>query len=156
MQSIDNQQRAGAPGRLWRLFSSKMLRLGLALGVLGLALFPFGWLGGVWPKFGRRLDRVFATDWDHAIGHSGLFFILGLLALIFFPSLRARPWRYIALLSAVGIGQEAFQLLYKGRLMLFDHGRDLATDLLGIVAALAIVWIWNMTMAELRGDRSPL
>ena len=50
--------------------------------------------------------------------------------------------RYQGLLLA-GVGQEAFQLLYKGRLLLFNDVRDLATDLLGLLLASVIVWVWG-------------
>ena len=62
--------------------------------LLALALFPFGWLGEVWPAFGAVLGRVFATDLAHAIGHSLIFCILGGVLLLIFPALLTRPWRY--------------------------------------------------------------
>jgi hypothetical protein len=114
----------------------------LAIG-LALVLFPIGWLGEIWRPFGRVVDDLFSTVWAHAIGHASLFCLLGLLALAIFPALRRRPWRYLGLLLLAGVGQEAFQLLYKGRLLLFDDMRDLVTDLVGLLAAFAIVWLWG-------------
>ena len=120
-----------------------LARLAPLLILLGLTLFPFGWLGELWPAFGYALDRVFATDGRHAIGHATLFFLLGLLALVVVPSLPARPWRYLGLLLLAGVGQEFFQLLYKGRLLIFDDSRDLLTDLVGIALAFVVIWSWQ-------------
>ena len=120
-----------------------LLRLAaLAIG-LALVLFPFGWLGEIWRPFGQVVDGLFSTVWAHAIGHASLFCLLGLLALAIFPALRRHPWRYLGLLLLAGVGQEVFQLLYKGRLLLFDDMRDLVTDLIGLLAAFAIVWVWG-------------
>ena len=117
-----------------------LLRLAALTVGLALVLFPFGWLGEVWRPFGQVIDSLFSTAWAHAIGHSALFCLLGLLVLAIFPALRRWPWRYLGLLLLAGVGQEAFQLLYKGRLLLFDDLRDLATDLFGLLLAFAIVW----------------
>jgi len=119
------------------------MRLVSLLVLLTLTLFPFGWLGQRWPTFGRGLDQVFSTDGRHAVGHAALFCLLGCAALMVLPHLRARPVRYLSMLLLVGVGQELFQLLYKGRPLLFDDGRDLLTDLAGIVVAFAMVWIWQ-------------
>jgi hypothetical protein len=122
---------------------SAVARLAALLALLALTLFPFGWLGELWPAFGRGLDQMFSTDGRHAIGHASLFCLLGLAALAVLPHLRARPVRYLGILLLVGVGQEFFQMLYKGRLLLFDDGRDLLTDLAGIVVAFAFVWCWR-------------
>jgi hypothetical protein len=111
--------------------------------LLALVLFPFGWLGELWPMFGRGLDRVFSTDGRHAIGHATLFCLLGLATLAVLPQLRTRPLRYVGMLLLVGVGQEFFQMLYKGRMLWFDNGRDLLTDLVGLLVAFAVVWIWR-------------
>jgi hypothetical protein len=129
------------------LLTERAPRLGALVAALALVLFPFGWLGEVWRPFGRVLDELFPTAWEHAIGHASLFCLLGLLALAVIPVLRRRPWRYLGLLLLAGVGQEAFQLLYKGRLLLFDDMRDLATDLIGLLVALAIVWAWGRLRA---------
>jgi hypothetical protein len=89
------------------------------------------------------IDELFPTVWAHAIGHASLFCLLGLLALAVIPALRRRPWPYLGLLLLAGVGQEMFQLLYKGRPLAFDDARDLVTDLAGLLAALAIVCVWE-------------
>jgi hypothetical protein len=121
-----------------------LARLSPLLAVLALVLFPLGWLAEIWRPFGVVVDRLFPTVWEHAIGHSTLFFLLGAAALIALPALRRRPWRYLGLLLLAGVGQEAFQLLYKRRLLVFDDARDLATDLLGLLAALVVVRAYRL------------
>jgi hypothetical protein len=118
-------------------------RLTPLLVLLALTLFPFGWLGQLWPAFGRGLDQVFATDGRHAVGHALLFCLLGLAALAVLPQLRASPARYLGILMLAGIGQEFFQMLYKRQLLLFDDGRDLLTDLAGMIVAFVVIWCWR-------------
>jgi hypothetical protein len=118
-------------------------RLAPLLVLLALTLFPFGWLGQLWPAFGRELDQVFSTDGRHAVGHALLFCLLGLAALAVLPQLRASPARYLGILMLAGIGQEFFQMLYKRQLLLFDDGRDLLTDLAGISVAFVVIWCWR-------------
>jgi glycopeptide antibiotics resistance protein len=108
---------------------------------LALALFPLGWLAQVWQPFGRLVDGLFPTAWAHAIGHASLFCLLGLL-LAAIPTQRRRPWFYLGILLLAGIGQETFQMLYKGRLQRFDSARDIATDLLGGLLALGLAQGW--------------
>jgi hypothetical protein len=121
--------------------------------LLALILFPFGWLGEQWPAFGHGLDHVFSSDERHALGHAALFCLLGLAVLVLLPRLRARPWRYLGTLLLVGIGQELFQMLYKRRLLLFDDGRDLLTDLAGIVVAFVMVQCWWRLSSKTRDTR---
>jgi hypothetical protein len=123
--------------------NSMLARLAPLLILLVLTLFPFGWLGTLWPAFGHGIDVVFSTDGRHAIGHAALFCLLGLVTLTVLPRLREMPWRYLGLMLLVGVGQEFFQMLYKGRLLLFDDSRDLLTDLAGVLVALVSVWAWK-------------
>ena len=109
--------------------------------VLALALFPFGWLGKVWPTFGFALNWVFATAREHAIGHGTIFFLLGVLTLTTFPALRTRFGLYLGTTFLISLGQEMVQLLYKQRPIVFDDGRDLLTDLIGLIAAFGMVWL---------------
>ena len=113
------------------------------LSLLALTLFPFGWLGTRLPAFGRAIDDVFPTDMWHAVGHASLFLLLGLVALALLPLLRALPLTYLGLMLLVGVGQEFFQMLYKGRLLLFDNSRDLLTDMAGALVAFLVVWGWE-------------
>jgi hypothetical protein len=58
----------------------------------------------------------------------------------------------MGLLLLAGVGQEFFQMLYKGRLMMFDNSRDLLTDLAGLAAAYALVWVWRRLRAGRRAN----
>jgi hypothetical protein len=128
-----------------------LTRLAPLLALLALTLFPFGWLGESWPEFGRWLDLMFPTDAWHAIGHAGLFCLLGLAALAVLPRLRAQPWGYVGVLLQFGLGQEFFQMLYKGRLLLFDDSRDLLTDLVGMIVAFVAVRLWWRSVRQANG-----
>jgi hypothetical protein len=86
---------------------------------------------------------VFANDLRHAAGHITLFALLGLLALWCWPAPRARPLRYFGALMLAGLGQECFQLLFKQRALVFDDGRDLLVDLLGLAVAFGAAWLWQ-------------
>src|SRR5689334_21398914 len=108
------------------MLRNQVMRLWPLLMLGGLVLFPFGWLGEVWPPFGRVLDWVFATNREHAASHAIMFGLLGLVLLSVFPFLQARIGLYLRAMLAAGIGQEMFQLLYKARPLVFDDFRDLA------------------------------
>lgn len=111
--------------------------------MLVITLFPFAWLGELFPAFGDCLEHIFATEMSHAIGHSIMFFTLGLLVLAVFPLLRTRPGLYVGLILLAGIGQEAFQLLYKQRSLVFDDARDMGVDLGGLLIAFAVMRGWE-------------
>jgi MYXO-CTERM domain-containing protein len=125
-----------------------IVRLVPPLIALALILFPFGWLGEVWRPLGAVIDWLFPNAWAHAIGHASLFGLLGLLALAAIPALRRRHWVYVGLLLLAGVGQEAFQAVYKGQLLVFDDTRDLLTDLVGLLAAFAMAWVWRLQQSD--------
>ncbi len=100
-----------------------------------LVLFPFDWLGNVWPAYASVFDVVFATSLAHLIGHATLFFLCGCLILIALPTLRAHPARYLAVMLIGALAQEGIQNLFKLQLPTVWDGRDLLLDLTGIVAA---------------------
>jgi hypothetical protein len=118
--------------------------------VLALVLFPFEWFGVLYPSVGRLLNGVFSSELLHMAGHATLFAGLGLLVLCMFPALRARPWRYFGLLLMAGVGQECFQLLFKQRPLVFDDGRDLVVDLIGLALAFASVGAIRIQPTEQR------
>ncbi|MBF6589598.1 MAG: hypothetical protein IVW57_03580 [Ktedonobacterales bacterium] len=109
--------------------------IGIAVGALGFVLFPFDWLEAVWPGYARLFDRVFVTARDHAIGHTALFFIAGMLVLLALQRLRARPLVFLSLMGLGALAQEAVQALFKRHWPTIGDGRDLFFDLLGFSAA---------------------
>ena len=111
----------------------------LLLGLL-IVLFPFDWLGEVWPWYASIFNVVFATVFAHEIGHTTIFFLLGLLVLLSVPTLLTRPALYFGLLLVVALGQEAIQALAKQHLPSIYDGRDLLFDLTGVVVAYLLVF----------------
>ncbi len=129
-----------APPRQWPAW----LRIAVPVLMAGaLVLFPFDWLADVWPAYARLFDIVFATALAHHVGHATIFFLAGLLALFAFPTLRPRPWLYLAVMAFGALGEEALQSLFKLHLPTLGDGRDLLFDLAGFVAAYAIVSAWR-------------
>ncbi|HUS14519.1 MAG TPA: hypothetical protein VM536_05810 [Chloroflexia bacterium] len=118
------------------------IKRGWPVGVLlAVILFPFGWLGERWPAFGDVLGTIFSGNRGHAVGHSILFGLLGLMLLSLWPALRRHAGAYFAWVGLAGLGQEAFQLLYKQRPLGFDDFRDLAVDLVAAgLVLLAAQW----------------
>jgi hypothetical protein len=113
--------------------------------LLAVALFPFGWLTEVWPAFDQLMGFLFASEAAHAVGHSVIFALVGSALLVAFPALRRRPGLYLLVILAIGIGQEAFQLLYKGRPVALNDVTDLGTDLV----AAGVVWaLWYIGLRE--------
>jgi hypothetical protein len=97
---------------------------------------------------GDLIETLFPTNRAHAVGHALMFFALGLCALLVLPRLRAHAAAYLAGLSAVALGQEAFQLLYKQRPIVFDDIRDVGVDLVAGAAAFLAVRLWNAWQAR--------
>jgi hypothetical protein len=113
----------------------------LAIGLV-LVLFPFDWLATVWPAY----RQVFVGAREHHIGHSALFFIVGLLVLINFPSLLSRPLLYFGLLISAAIAQEAVQDLFKFVLPDLTDSLDLLFDAVGFTIAYLVVWGWRTVL----------
>jgi len=125
------------------LLKKALMRLWPFLIALAIVLFPFDWLTEVWPAYRQVFDRVFVTARDHAIGHSALFFLLGLFALVVSPALRIRPLLYLGLMLLVALGQEALQSIFKQELPNIYDGRDILFDLLGVMVAFVVMWTWQ-------------
>jgi hypothetical protein len=117
----------------------------LAIGLV-LVLFPFDWLANVWPAYRQAFEQVFVGARGHHIGHSALFFIVGLLVLINFPSLRSRPLLYFGLLISAAIAQEAVQDLFKFVLPDLTDSLDLLFDAVGFTIAYLVVWRWRTVL----------
>lgn len=129
-------------GRYWHsLRRTRVNWWPLVVGVM-VVLFPFDWLSEAWPAFGAVFDQVFVTARDHAIGHSTLFFLLGMLALLSLARLRLHPLLYTALLVPLALGQEALQGIFKQEAPRLGDARDLFFDLVGWSLALGLIWLW--------------
>jgi hypothetical protein len=117
----------------------------LAIGLV-LVLFPFDRLATVWPAYRQVFEQVFVGAREHHIGHSALFFIVGLLVLINFPSLRSRPLLYFGLLISAAIAQEAVQDLFKFVLPDLTDSLDLLFDAVGFTIAYLVVCGWRTAL----------
>jgi hypothetical protein len=114
----------------------------LAIGLV-LILFPFDWLANVWPAYRQAFEQVFVGAREHHISHSALFFIVGLLVLVNFPSLRSRSLFYFGLLISAARAQEAVQDLFKFVLPNLTDSLDLLFDAVGFTIAYLVVWGWH-------------
>ena len=111
-----------------------------------LVLFPFDWLGNVWPWYAQVFDVVFATALAHMIGHATIFFIASVLVLYSFPALRYRPVLYLAIMLLGAVGEEALQSLFKLQLPTMWDGRDLLLDSVGITVGYGVVRLWLLVV----------
>ena len=108
--------------------------------LIGLAMFPYGWLAELWPRFGHIFDHLFASELSHIIGHLVIFGGLGMAVLLIFPQLRKRPWLYLGLILGLGMVQEFMQLAsFKHRLFSGPELFDLGVDLFGAGLAWLVV-----------------
>ena len=117
----------------------------LAIGLV-LVLFPFDWLGTVWPAYRQVFTQVFVGAREHHIGHSTLFFIVGLIVLLSFPALRTRPLLYFGLMISVAIAQELVQDIFKFVLPDQTDGLDLLFDAIGFIVAYLVVRGWQSVL----------
>lgn len=122
------------------------------IALLALALFPVGWLTELSPAIHRIGSFLFPDEAAHAIGHSLLFASIGAALLLLFPALRRRPGRYFAIILAVALGQEAFQLLYKGRGVVVNDLTDIGTDLVAAGVVIALWYIGSRGRGPALGD----
>lgn len=104
--------------------------------LIGLALFPYGWLAERWWLFGWVTDFIFATELAHIIGHLILFAAVGTAVLHTFPRLQRRPRLYLTLIFWLGLAQEILQLVsFKQRPFAANELLDITVDLLGAFIA---------------------
>jgi hypothetical protein len=109
--------------------------------LLLLALFPYGWLGELWPATGDFINEYFYSARRHAVGHVFIFLFLGLAVLMAFPNLKERPWLFFGIMLVAALGQEFFQAVYKNILDIYDTSRDIFTDMVGLMVAFGLVWL---------------
>ncbi len=119
--------------------SKLFLRLLPFVILLGLVLFPYGWLGQIWPPAESVIDFLFATAKEHAVGHATIFFLFGVTLLLTFPFFQKHIWLFFGVMFAGAVAQELFQAIYKQYIDWFDTPRDIVTDFVGVIAALLVV-----------------
>jgi hypothetical protein len=108
--------------------------------LVGLALFPYGWLAERWWLFGQITDFVFGTELAHVVGHLVLFAMVGTAVLLTLPRLQRQPRLYFTLIFWLGLAQEILQLVsFKKRPFAANELLDISVDLLG--AFIAFYWM---------------
>ena len=110
----------------------------LALWVAGI-LFPIAWFSQQIPGFDQWFNRIFAPQWMHVLMHAFLYGVLAAGIVMIWPRCSLRTALAAALL--VGIAQEVLQPLPAGRLPGSAALFDLAVDLCGAAAGLAVLKI---------------
>lgn len=140
-QSVEQNPQVDQKPGVWRTIITRIWLL--AIGAV-LVLFPFDWLGNIWPAYQQVFERVFVGAREHHIGHSTLFFIVGLMILLSFPVLRTRPIMYFGLMLLAAISQELVQDLFKFVMPDLTDGLDLLFDTLGFTVAYLAVWGWHI------------
>lgn len=133
-------------------FARPTRRGAIFLFVLLGTLFPIGWLSTVNSSVAAVDLALFSTDLSHAIAHAILFFVLGLCAIRAFPVMQRAPWYFFVLMLLICVVQEAFQLGYKQRPIMFDEYRDVATDAIGFVVAFVVARL-RMRQKQKAGSR---
>jgi hypothetical protein len=114
-------------------------------------LVPYGWVAQQSPVLDLLFNQVFHSLAAHVVGHALIFAIIGLAALRAAPGLRDRPAAYAALILCAALGQEGFQLLYKGQLYVGDTLRDILIDLIAAAGAWAVAG-WQKQKEHPRND----
>ncbi|NNJ09752.1 hypothetical protein EKD04_005380 [Chloroflexales bacterium ZM16-3] len=109
----------------------------LIIALIAIFLVPYGWVAQQSPALDVLFNQVFHSLAAHIIGHAAIFALIGALSLMYFPALRGRPAAYVALILLVALGQEGFQVIYKGHLYLEDTLGDLLVDMV----AATTVWL---------------
>jgi len=142
-QPVELNPRVNQKLNVWRTIITRVWPL--AIGAM-LVLFPFDWLGNIWPAYQQVFERVFVGAREHHIGHSALFFIVGLMLLVSFPILRTRPLLYFGFMISAAIAQELVQDLFKFVIPDLTDGLDLLFDTLGFTIAYLIVWGWQSVL----------
>ncbi|PKO17835.1 MAG: hypothetical protein CVU39_04960 [Chloroflexi bacterium HGW-Chloroflexi-10] len=106
---------------------------------------PAAWIFRVNPALNEWFNTVFAPEWVHIAAHLILFYVVGILSqLLLFQHLNPlRAFLYtLAMVFSIGLVQEFFQLLVKGRPIgpneFFDLTVDLSACLLSFLTVLLL------------------
>lgn len=123
-----------------QIYQNKNVKLlGVVAVLLGMVLFPYGWLSNNWWVMRWIENTFFEAEWSHWLGHMVMYGTLATAVLIVFPQLLKRPYHYFGLIFAIGLAQETLQLLtFKHHFFTTNELFDLIVDLLaaGIVFAI--------------------
>ena len=124
----------------------KRLPVYVVLGLIGLAMVPYGWVAGYSSKASFIVYHVLGGAMTHVIGHFLLFALMGTAVTLIAPRLLKQPALYFGLMLLLGLLQEFLQLAtFKQRPISFDDGFDIVVDLAG-----AVVAFWLLRKARQR------
>ncbi len=143
----DAQPEHASHGR-WRVWLRRGWPVLVAVAILW---FPFDWLATVWPAFGTPFRVVFRTAQTHFVGHTTFFFVVGMIALTYFPRLRRQPLAYFAALVACALVQETVQAIFRGEMPTYTDFNAFTGDALGGALAFAL---WTFIRFIGRGRKS--
>jgi hypothetical protein len=122
---------------------SNWLLGGMAI-LVGIVLFPYGWLADHWEFFDQVMEALFASEWMHVVGHMVMYGVLATAVLNIYPQLVTEPRHYFAWIFVIGFIQEALQLItFKHHFFTPNEILDLGVDLLAagiILVAWKVVW----------------
>ena len=123
---------------MMKSYQNKNVKLLAVVAVLlGMVLFPYGWLANNWSVMRWIEHTFFEAEWSHWVGHMVMYGVLGTAVLSVFPQLLHKPRTYFGLIFGVGLVQETLQLLtFKGHFFTTNELFDLAVDMLAAI----IVW----------------
>jgi VanZ family protein len=120
---------------------SRILALFWILGIL----FPVASLGNHWPPFGRAVNTVFTPGWTHIAMHAFLYLVLAFLLARWLGPVSVKAMLLLLGLVLVIAGcQEGLQwLAVKSEIGWSASAFDLAVDLVGTFAGLAVARLWS-------------
>ena len=114
-----------------QIYQNKNIKLLVVVAVLlGIVLFPYGWLSNNWWVMRWVEDTFFEAEWSHWLGHMAMYGALGTAVLTVFPHLLNHPRRYFGFIFIIGLVQETLQLItFKHHLFTANELFDLMVDL---------------------------
>lgn len=129
------------------LLGQKYLKIGFLLfgvGLIALALFPYGVLAEQSRVFRFVIYRIFDTELSHIIGHFVIFSFIGTAVLLAFPKLFRTPILYLSVMLNMAWIQEFLQLAtFKRRPINSGELKDLGVDLAAAVFIFCIIYPYH-------------
>jgi VanZ family protein len=120
---------------------SRILALFWILGIL----FPVASLGNHWPPFGRVFNAVFTPGWTHIAMHAFLYLVLAFLLTRWIGPVSVKAMLLLlGLVLVIAACQEGLQWrTVKSEIGWSASAFDLAVDLAGTFAGLALARLWS-------------
>ena len=124
----------------------------LLLGIVSLAMFPYGVLAEESAIFRFIIYEIFGSEWSHILGHFAIFSFIGTAVLLFFPKLLSYPILYLSVMLNFAWIQEFLQLAtFKRRPINIGELKDLGID----IAAAVFVFIGFVLYRNFQRGKEP-